>query len=142
MRALLALALVVLVAGCSDSDGGSETTTTTSVTTTTDITPQPQVVDLAVRLTGAYPVNIAYSPSTLNAPAGSMINVTFTNSDQAPLMSHDWVLEGVEGAATALAANGETVSVLFAAPEPGEYAFYCSVQGHRDNGMEGTLTIA
>jgi len=36
--------------------------------------------------------------------------------------------------------NGD-VSEIQVNVQPGEYTFYCSVQGHREGGMEGTLTV-
>ena len=38
-----------------------------------------------------------------------------------------------------LGAN-ETVDTTFTAT-PGTYTFYCSIPGHREAGMEGTLTV-
>jgi plastocyanin len=100
----------------------------------------PFAVD--VSLTGAYPVNIAYAPARIEAPSGSRVTVTFRNTDTSPTFGHDWVLEGVEGAATDVIQPGQSDTVEFDAPAPGEYAFYCSVPGHRDRGMQGTFVVA
>jgi len=35
---------------------------------------------------------------------------------------------------------GDTAVLEFTPTEAGEYVFYCSVEGHRDAGMEGTIT--
>ncbi len=144
---LLVLSLILpalLLAGCAD-DGADEADEdaeaeqpATSPANNTTLEP----VTLDVSLSGAYPINIAFEPSALAAQAGQNVTVRFTNDDQAPVFSHDWVLEGVEGAATASVGNGETAEVTFTAPPAGTYAFYCSVPGHRDNGMEGTFTVA
>lgn len=160
LRPLL-VTLLFLLAGCSDggddaSDddgtggtggtGGAGGTGGTGGTggNNTQPEPEPEDVTLTVSLSGAYPATIAYDPATLSVPAGANVTLTFTNDDQNPLVSHDWVLEGFEStASTDVIANGESDTVTFLAPtEPGDYAFYCSVQGHRGNGMEGTLTVA
>lgn len=36
---------------------------------------------------------------------------------------------------------GESKTITFMAEEPGEYDFYCSVDNHRGNGMEGVLIV-
>lgn len=147
MRWLLALLFVVAFSGCTDdaepTTDPTETTTPTSSPPSSNVTgsaAQSIVVD--VQLTGAYPVNIAYDPARIEVPAGSLVTLRFTNNDLNPVANHDWVLEGVDEAATEVIANGETTEITFAAPDVGEYAFYCSVGNHRSVGMEGVFVVS
>ncbi len=142
---VLLLSLTMALAGCSgdvEPDGADDVgDAADGMEDGEAMTPEPTVFD--VSLSGAYPATIAYTPSAITVAPGVEVTIRFTNDDENPLPNHDWVLEGFEEtASTALAANGETVEVTFTAPEePGTYAFYCSVPGHRDNGMEGTFTV-
>ena len=52
---------------------------------------------------------------------------------------HDWTLEGLPGAATALASAGETKTVTFIAPAPGTYTFVCTI--HKKQGQTGKLVV-
>ena len=48
--------------------------------------------------------------------------------------------DGEELAGSDVVTDGETTEAS-AELEPGEYAYYCAVPGHREGGMEGTLTV-
>jgi plastocyanin len=161
MRAVpLLLLLALALAGCSDAgDSDGETSTTgpsgtggpsgtsgTSGTPTCSgdpgIAPQPGAVAITVASVGLYPVNPAYDPADLQVPAGAVVTVTFNNEDPNPVVSHNWVVEGIAGAASDNIGSGETVTFDFTAPlQAGEYAFYCSIGDHRDRGMEGMLSV-
>jgi plastocyanin len=82
--------------------------------------------------------NLAFTEDKATAEAGN-VNVNFTNSSPVP---HDVVIEdsgGEEVGGTEVTSEGsESTEVEL---KPGTYTFFCSVPGHREAGMEGTLTV-
>lgn len=81
---------------------------------------------------------LAYTTDEATAKAGE-VTVNFTNSSPVP---HDVAIEDSGGetiAETEVLAEGSDSTT--ADLKPGEYTFYCSVPGHRQGGMEGTLTV-
>ena len=85
----------------------------------------------------ADPAALAYDKTELSAKPG---RVTIDFDNPAPL-EHNVVIEqdGKELAGFEPIAEGE--EELTAELEPGTYTFFCSVPGHREAGMEGTLTV-
>jgi plastocyanin len=85
----------------------------------------------------ASPTDIAYDTKELSSASGE-VTIDFTNP--APL-EHDVAIEkdGKEIAGSELIAEGKTSVTADLAP--GSYTFYCTVPGHREAGMEGTLTV-
>jgi uncharacterized cupredoxin-like copper-binding protein len=77
-----------------------------------------------------------YDPSTLSAPADTEVTVELTN---AGTIEHDFSLD--EANLKVLVQATETQTGTFNLPA-GTYTFYCSVPGHREAGMEGTLTVS
>jgi plastocyanin len=82
--------------------------------------------------------NLEFVQKSATAKAGK-VSVDFTNSSPVP---HDVAIEskGGEtlGQTEVLAEGSDSTTVNL---KPGEYTFYCTVPGHREAGMEGTLTV-
>jgi plastocyanin len=81
---------------------------------------------------------LAYDQTSLTSKPGK-VTIDFTNP---ATLEHDVAIEGPEGeelATSALIGKGKTsVTANLAA---GTYHFFCTVPGHREAGMEGTLVV-
>jgi FtsP/CotA-like multicopper oxidase with cupredoxin domain len=77
----------------------------------------------------------ALTPAALTVPAGGAIEVTNTGS-----VAHNLAVSGTDVATADLAA-GESETLDLSSVEPGEYEIICTVAGHADAGMTGTLTV-
>ncbi len=85
----------------------------------------------------ADPTDLAYDTTSLSSKPGK-VTIDFTNPSA---LEHDVAIEGdgEEIAGSELIAESKTsVSTELA---PGTYAFYCTVPGHREAGMEGELVV-
>jgi uncharacterized cupredoxin-like copper-binding protein len=81
---------------------------------------------------------LAYTSNSETAEAGK-VTVEFKNPQA---LTHDVAIEdssGKEVGATELIASGSDTTTVDL--KPGTYTFYCSVPGHREAGMQGTLTV-
>ena len=77
-----------------------------------------------------------FIPDTLSAPADTEVTVELENTGT---IEHDFTID--EANLKIATPATETATGTFNLPA-GTYAFYCSVPGHRDSGMEGTLTVS
>jgi plastocyanin len=81
---------------------------------------------------------LAYTKTSASTKAGE-VTIDFNNPQSLP---HDVVIEsdsGEEIGGTETVAEGEDSTTVNL--KPGTYHYYCSVPGHREAGMEGTLTV-
>jgi len=106
-----------------------------------------------------------FQPATLEVTAGQPVEIIFTNHDSvdhdfsvmefpmvngaaieaaSPVPGHDMGgMSGMSGvpALHMAAAMGTTSTLKFTATKPGSYTFYCTVPGHKEAGMVGTLVV-
>jgi len=140
--ALLLAALALAACGGGDDTTGEETAAAPETTQEAESEKEAEggsagsasTVDFEADPSGA----LAFTSDSAEAKAGK-VTVDFTNSSPVP---HDVAIEDSSGATIAetetLAEGSDSTTAEL---EPGEYTFYCSVPGHRQGGMEGTLTV-
>ena len=80
---------------------------------------------------------LAYTAAAATAEAGALT----INSPNEASIPHNIALEGDGVDEIGPVVQGGDVSTIEVDLEPGEYTFYCSVSGHREGGMVGTLTV-
>ena len=127
------LALAVGVAACGGDDDDEASDAPTAEDTATD---EGGGEAVHLMLSADPDGNLAFDQTELTAAAGEVM-IEFTNESGIP---HNVEVEGngVEEVSDTITEGSTELTVTL---EPGEYTFYCAVPGHREGGMEGTLTV-
>lgn len=76
----------------------------------------------------------------LSAAEGQVVQVTLINGEGA---EHDVVFEeqGPAGSSPHIVGRGASTNIAFVAGKAGDYAYFCSIPGHRLAGMEGQFLV-
>lgn len=139
--AVVAAVAAVGVAGCGSDDddsGAAPTTTEAPATTAPPAATATAPATASVKVDADPSGQLAFVQKSLTAPAGADVFI-LTNDSSVP---HNLEIEGngVEAGPSATVSGGEKAE-LKVTLKPGTYDFYCAIPGHREAGMEGTLTV-
>ena len=85
-----------------------------------------------IEVTGS---SFKFDPDDIRVEAGEDVAIVLTSKD----ILHDFTIDELD--AHVAADPGKTEVGGFTADKPGRYNYYCTVAGHRDAGMEGTLVV-
>ena len=122
---------------------------------------QTQSTVAAPKVLSVVAKEFAFAPAALTAKAGQPITISLQNTGA---VEHDWSIREIEisGEATTSgdATSGHTMggmgdepklhvaagignkgTLTFTPSKPGTYEYYCTVAGHKEAGMVGTLTV-
>lgn len=88
----------------------------------------------SITLTGT---EFQWQPNTIQAQAGQKVTVVVKN---AGTVAHDFAIPSLQ-VKMGLVQPGQTGTVTFTAPPAGAVEFICSVPGHKEAGMVGTLVV-
>jgi plastocyanin len=130
LRHLLLVIAFMATAACGGSSASPSTSTSTSASA-----PASTAQNVSVTET-----EFAISPSTLNLKAGTYV-IQLQNSGKLPHDLHivDSSNQPVAGTTAVLEAGG--TASFTATLKAGTYTMFCAVDGHRAQGMQGTVVV-
>ncbi len=79
----------------------------------------------------------SYTPSKITVKAGQPVQLVLENQG---VIEHDFVVDRFR-VKTAAIQPGKTGTVTFTPNARGTFEFYCSIPGHKEAGMKGTLVV-
>ncbi|MBM4423218.1 MAG: hypothetical protein FJ030_07475 [Chloroflexi bacterium] len=101
-----------------------------------------------------------YQPAMFEVMAGQPVRLTFRNNDSVehdfsimeipmatmgataePMAGHDMGVMIADPELHMAALMGQTNTIEFTPTKPGTYEFFCTVAGHKEAGMVGTLVV-
>ena len=134
LAALLSVALIGFVVGCGSDDGDSSSTTASS--TSTAAAGGGGTTDVGM-------TEFKFDPNDLEVTAGDTI--ALSNDGKIPhnftiVEGNDPTGGGAELAASDDVSPGDTGD-LTVDVEPGKYSFLCTIPGHAEQGMTGSITV-
>ena len=83
-------------------------------------------------------VDMAFQPTTVEVKAGQPVKVTLKNQG---VMEQNWQDKLANETVTVQARPGQSASKTFTPREAGTYEVICSIPGHEQAGMVGTLVV-
>jgi uncharacterized cupredoxin-like copper-binding protein len=144
----LALTVAALALGLAACGGSSKSSSTTSAAAPGTSTSSSSSTSPASGGGGSSSISESADPTgalkftkrTLTAKAGK-VTIDFTNKSSLP---HNMTIQQgtsgpVIGATPTFSGASKTLHVTL---KPGTYTFFCTVPGHRQAGMQGTLTVS
>ncbi|HSD48212.1 MAG TPA: multicopper oxidase domain-containing protein [Actinomycetota bacterium] len=123
-----ALALALVAAACTGAAAGDETTDGDAAAGSAPGTYAMSLTDFAL------------DPDQVTAPAGQELVFQVSNAGTSP---HTFAVDTGDGVKeTAQLQSGETATLTVPALASGDYKIFCTVPGHEDIGMVGTLAVS
>lgn len=96
--------------------------------------PQPSpLVSTAIEVQA---FDLGFTPTTIELPAAGRSRIVLQNVGYVP---HNLTVDAL--GIQVVAARGSSSETTIMDPAPGTYEFYCSISGHKEAGMVGTLVV-